>query len=76
MEDNKDRQIGFHQGALTTLLKEKEALVNMLGVVDQLIKMHGQGLQELGVNVEEIQGNQTEEFKEPRKKKMPIEDIL
>jgi hypothetical protein len=74
MEDmNKDTQIGFHKGALTTLLKEKEALVNMLNIVDQLIQMHSRGLQELGVDVTKETSQVSEE---PRKKKMPIEDIL
>lgn len=70
---NKDEQIGFHKGSLTTLLKEKEALVNMLNVVDQLIQMHSRGLQDLGVDVSKQQVSQEQE---PRKKKMPIEDIL
>lgn len=70
---SEEKQIGFHQGALTTLIKEKEALMNMLNVVDQLINMHSKGLSELGVDV---QNQSSAKEKEPRKKKMPIEDIL
>ena len=32
--------IGFHKGALSTLSKERQELVKMVGVVDQFIQMH------------------------------------
>ena len=57
-------QIGFHKGALTTLLKERAELVKMVKVVDQLMGMHIKALEDLGVKVtgkEEVKG----EFSDP-----------
>lgn len=69
-EMSKEEQIGFQKGAIVTLEKEKEALLNMLNIVDQLIMMHKSNLETLGVPTNTTQNP------EPRKKKMPIEDIL
>ena len=49
---NKDEQIGFHKGALTTLAKERQELVKMVSVVEQLMSMHIKGLKELGIDLE------------------------
>ncbi len=49
---NKDEQIGFHKGALTTLAKEREELLKILSIVEQLMRMHIKNLQDLGVNLE------------------------
>ncbi len=45
--------IGFHKGALSTLSKERQELVKMVGVVDQFIQMHMDELKKLGVDLEE-----------------------
>ncbi|MBS3143342.1 hypothetical protein J4446_00475 [Candidatus Woesearchaeota archaeon] len=45
-------QIGFHKGALTTLAKERQELVKMITIVDQLIQAHIKALKELGVDLE------------------------
>ena len=67
---SKDEQIGFHKGALDTLLKERHELSRILGIVEQLVQMHVGALKDLGVdledNVKEVE----------KKKKKPIEDIL
>lgn len=47
----KDEQIGFHKGAITTLLKERQEIVKMLQIVDTLLKAHFNELQKLGVKV-------------------------
>jgi hypothetical protein len=44
--------IGFHKGALSTLSKERQELVKMIGVVDQFIQMHMEELKKLGVDLE------------------------
>ena len=48
---NKDEQIGFHKGALATLAKEREELIKILQIVEQLMQMHLKSLKELGVDL-------------------------
>lgn len=64
-ETNKDEQIGFHKGSLSTLAKEREELLRILNIVEQLMKMHVTSLKELGVDL----------TKQVVKKK-PIEDMV
>lgn len=47
---NKNEQIGFHKGALTTLAKEREEFLRILSIVEQLMQMHIKNLQDLGVD--------------------------
>ena len=63
---SKDEQIGFHKGALTTLAKEREEMLKILSIVEQLMQMHIKSLQELGIDLQ----------KESQKPKKPIEDSL
>ena len=64
----RDEQVGFHKGALTTLAKEREEMMKILSIVEQLMQMHIKRLQELGIDLQkEAQKNK------PRK---PIEDSL
>ena len=49
---NKDEQIGFHKGALTTLAKEREEMLKILSIVEQLMQMHIKNLQDLGVDLQ------------------------
>jgi hypothetical protein len=49
---SKDEQVGFHKGALTTLAKEREELIKILSIVEQLMQMHIKGLKELGVDLQ------------------------
>lgn len=72
-EMNKDEQIGFHKGSLSTLSKEREELARILGIVEQLMQMHIGALKELGVNLEKEEQQTTKKVSE---KKKPIEDIL
>lgn len=53
-ETSKEEQIGFHKGALSTLAKEREELVRMTGIVEQLMQMHVKALQELGVDLQKM----------------------
>jgi len=61
-------QIGFHKGALTTLAKEREEMMRILNIVEQLMQMHIKALKEQGVDLEE-------EAKKASKKK-PLEAAL
>ncbi len=49
---NKDEQIGFHKGSLTTLAKEREEMLKILSIVEQLMQMHIKNLQDLGVDLQ------------------------
>ena len=72
----KEEQIGFHKGALTTLAKEREEMLKILQIVEQLMQMHIKGLKDLGVDLaqaaQSMKGTQTAK-KTP---KAPIEDML
>jgi len=63
-----EEQIGFHKGALSTLAKEREELMRILQIVEQLMQMHVKGLKDLGVDLEKMA--------QEAKKKKPIEDIV
>ena len=67
-DENKDEQVGFHKGALTTLAKERQELARMLGIVEQLMQMHIKALKDLGVDLEA-------EAKKASQKK-PLEDTI
>ncbi len=69
-KENKDEQIGFHKGALTTLAKERQELAKMIGIVEQLMAAHLQELKKLGVDLE------AEAKKAMKSKEAPLEDQL
>ena len=48
---SKDEEIGYHKGAIFTLMKEREGLAQMLQIVEQLLQAHIKGLKELGVDI-------------------------
>ena len=48
---SKDEQIGFHKGALDSLIKERQELYRLITIVDQIIKLHAEALQKLGVKL-------------------------
>ena len=66
---NKDEQIGFHKGALTTLAKEREEMLKILSIVEQLMQMHVKSLQDLGVDLQKT-------AQQTKTAKKPIEDAL
>ena len=65
---SKDEQIGFHKGSLTTLAKEREEMLKILSIVEQLMQMHIKSLQELGIDLQKESQH--------TKAKKPIEDAL
>jgi len=67
---SKDEQIGFHKGALSTLAKERQELMKLVGIVEQLMQMHVKALKDLGVDLQEMAEKAA---KEPSK---PIEDLV
>ena len=69
---SRDEQIGFHKGALSTLAKERQEMLKILNIVEQLMQMHIKALKELGVDLEA----QAKEIQSKQAKSKPIEDIL
>jgi hypothetical protein len=70
--ESKDEKIGFHKGSLATLTKEREELLRILQIVEQLMQMHIKELQDLGVDLVA----QAKEAAKKMKGKKPIEDVL
>tara|TARA_Y100000031_G_scaffold156907_1_gene214105 strand:+ start:3642 stop:3887 length:246 start_codon:yes stop_codon:yes gene_type:complete len=69
-----EEQIGFHKGSLTTLAKEREEMMRILQIVEQLMQMHIKSLKGMGVDLEKAAKDIKATSKETKKK--PIEDIL
>ena len=67
---SKDEQIGFHKGSLTTLAKERQELVKMIQIVEQLMQMHVKSLKDLGVDLEKEAKQAIEKAKTQQKKKL------
>ena len=72
-EASKDEQVGFHKGALTTLAKEREEMLKILQIVEQLMQMHLKSLKDLGVDLEKAA---KEQKSGKTAKAKPIEDII
>lgn len=71
-ESSKEEQIGFHKGSLATLAKEREELLRIIQIVEQLMQMHVTELKKSGVDLEAA----AKEAAKKLKGKKPIEDIL
>ena len=70
--NSKEEKIGFHKGSLSTLTKEREELLRILQIVEQLMQMHIKELKDMGVDL-------VAEAKDVAKKlkgKKPIEEVL
>jgi len=48
----KEEEIGFHKGALNTLVAERNELIKMIGNIEAIMQAHLKRLQELGVKIE------------------------
>lgn len=49
----KEEQVAYHQGALNTLMGERNELIKMIQNVDAFIGMHVENLKKLGVKFQE-----------------------
>jgi len=47
----KEIEIGFHQGALTTLINERNELIKIIQQVEQVMQAHIKRLEEMGVKI-------------------------
>ena len=70
--ESKDERVGFHKGSLATLSKEREELMRILQIVEQLMQMHIKELKDLGVDLV----TQAQEATKKLKGSKPIEDVL
>tara|TARA_Y100000310_G_C20575648_1_gene760269 strand:- start:219 stop:455 length:237 start_codon:yes stop_codon:yes gene_type:complete len=66
-----EEKMGFHKGSLATLTKEREEMLRILQIVEQLMQMHIKELKDMGVDLVA----QAKDVKKVKSKK-PIEDIL
>ncbi|MBW2971530.1 hypothetical protein KY359_00710 [Candidatus Woesearchaeota archaeon] len=75
---SKDEQIGFHKGSLATLAKEREEMLKILSIVEQLMQMHVAALKELGVDLEKMakQAQAAQATAKPASKAAPLEKKL
>ena len=48
---SKEEEVGFHKGALNTLVAERNELVKMVGNVEAIASAHVKRLEELGVKM-------------------------
>ena len=44
-------KVGFHKGCLSTLTKEREELLRIVAITEQLMQVHVKALQDLGVDL-------------------------
>jgi hypothetical protein len=49
----KETEIGFHQGALNTLIAERNELFKMIQNIEAIMQAHLKRLEELGVKIEQ-----------------------
>ncbi|MEX0921113.1 MAG: hypothetical protein WDZ62_02515 [Candidatus Pacearchaeota archaeon] len=49
---SKESEIGFHQGALNTLVNERNELFKMIQNVEKIMQAHLKRLEELGVKIQ------------------------
>ena len=47
----KEMEIGFHQGALNTLINERNELIKVIQQVENVMQAHMKRLEELGVKI-------------------------
>ncbi len=66
----KEELIGYHKGCVSTLSKEREELLKMVSITEQLMAMHLKSLKELGVDLQaEAVKMQNQKLDEKVKKK-------
>lgn len=50
---SKEEEIGYHKGALTTLVNERNELIKMAQVTESIMQAHMKRLEELGVKIQQ-----------------------
>jgi biotin operon repressor len=79
-EMSKQEKIGFHKGSLSTLAKERQELGRILGIVEEIMKMHIAALKEEGVDLESeasnLVGPTENKDTNVNNKKPPIDELI
>jgi len=71
-ETEKNEKIGFHKGSIATLAKEREELLKLVGITEQLLQLHIKALKEFGVDIEADLKEAAKKLKE----KKALDEIL
>lgn len=50
---SKEEEIGYHKGALNTLVNERNEIFKMIQIVESLMQAHLKRLEELGVRIQQ-----------------------
>ncbi|MFH1308137.1 MAG: hypothetical protein ABIH72_04765 [archaeon] len=50
---SKEEEIGYHKGSLSTLINERNELIKMAQITEQLMQAHLKRLEELGVKIQQ-----------------------
>lgn len=72
VKGDKSELVGFHKGSLATLTKEREELMRILQIVEQLMQMHIRELKGHGVDLVAQAKQQAKKLKGSK----PIEEVL
>jgi hypothetical protein len=48
---SKDEQIGYHKGAISTLVAERNELLRLVAITEQLVQAHVKELEKLGITL-------------------------
>jgi hypothetical protein len=48
---SQEEEIGYHKGAVNTLINERNELLRLIQIVDALLQSHLKRLEELGVKI-------------------------
>lgn len=53
---SKEMEIGFHQGALNTLVNERNEMIKIIQQIESVMQAHIKRLEELGVKIQKQEG--------------------
>ena len=67
-----EEKIGFHKGSITVLAKEREELLKIVNITEQLMQLHLDELKKLGIDLtKEVQAQSQPQQKPVEKPKGP-----
>ncbi|MFH1501037.1 MAG: hypothetical protein ABIE22_03785 [archaeon] len=49
---SKDEEIGYHKGAISTMINERNELIKIIQLIESLMQSHLKRLEELGVKIQ------------------------
>lgn len=70
MAENNQEQIGFHKGSLSTLVKERQELLRIVKITEELIQAHTKALKDLGVDLEKEAKEALEKLQKSKSEKL------